>query len=985
LERLPAVDGAEMTTLCGLVVRTFFILGLLLSISTNAIAERPNVLLILADDLGWGDLSCYPQDPANPDSPIHTPQLDAVAASGVRFTQAYSQSMCSPARAAVLTGRFPQRFGFCDNSGAHVGLPRSEKNLAELLRDNGYITACIGKWHVGHLPGYRPLERGFDRFFGFLGASHDYFKPSFGTDTDGASYEGAFVYDQDRPVTKMGHLTDELTDQAIRFIQTARQSEKPFFLYLPYNAPHGPLQPRVDLLDEQQRRPANEPSRTLTRALIDGLDQGVGRLLRELFLSGLDDNTMIVFASDNGGNEYETVSGEIRSVGHNGGLRGTKFTTWEGGIRVPLIIKWPGHFPAGKTYTDIVNLVDLYATIASAASAKIDPNQELDGVDLSPFVTGQSAGSPHDVVLSRNGRRDSQWAVRKGDWKLVNDYPYKDPRDKQSRKQIVGLYDLRAEVPNERDNLIHQFPDVVKELRQLHESFTATCPPPLSTEASERADAIPVLAKPSLAVIFTDHMVLQRDKPVPVWGNGVPNQEYSITFKRQTKQARVSGDGRWQVMLEPMPASNEPHELRLRTLEGEEEVVIRDVLVGDVWLAGGQSNMGSRMKEYLDSVAAEIPKANYPSFRVFTVPQRKLPNEPIPQTVWQPIRSDTVPDISATAYFFGRDLHRNLGVPIGIVVCAWGGTFAENWIDRALLASHSETAPIVERYDAIVEAYNGDVNYQTQLAVWRESLEAWKSKRRSEGKAGPREKEPMGPEHFQRPSGLYETMFKTTPPFGFKGVVFYQGESNVADGRSYQYRYLLPMLVENWRRDLGQELPFLVVQLPVIKGQHEDEWAEMRESQSIACRQTPGCELAIVLEYGEYNKLHPAMKEGVGARLALLARGAVYGEDVVHHGPSLRSYRIEGNRMVLEFDSGGSGLVANGELTDFMISDASGQFVPAKAKIVDQTVHVWADEMDHPFAVRYGWKNFFVPSLFNLEGLPAEPFRTDTFQLKTQK
>ena len=243
----------------------------------------------------------------------------------------------------------------------------------------------------------------------------------------------------------------------------------------------------------------------------------------------------------------------------------------------------------------------------------------------------------------------------------------------------------------------------------------------------------------------------------------------------------------------------------------------------------------------------------------------------------------------------------------------------------------------------------------------------------------------MGREHFQRPAGLYETMFRTIVPFTFRGIIFYQGESNVADGRSYQYRHLLPMLVREWRRDLGAELPFLNVQLPVIKGQHDDEWAEMRESQLVGARAVPGCETAVVVEYGEFNRLHPHLKEGVGARLALLARGAVYGEKIVFRGPTLRGHRVEGGRVQLEFDSGGSPLVARGgELKDFAIADAGGRFLPARAVIEGDSVVVWSDEVAQPAAVRYGWKNFFEPTLFNREGLSASPFRTDGFKLKTE-
>jgi arylsulfatase A-like enzyme len=441
--------------------------------------KRPNIIVILVDDLGWGDLSCYPKDPANPDAPMYTPHLDSLASQGVKFTQAYSQPMCSPARAALLTGRLPQRFGFYDNGGSDVGLPKTETTLAELLRAQGYATACIGKWHVGHRAGFRPLDRGFDRFYGFLGAAHDYFNPSIGTDTEGDVHEGGFVYDQDKPVTKMNYITDQFTDEALEFIHSSNRAQKPFFIYLAYNAPHGPLQPRLDTLEEFKRMPAKEPARTLTRALIDGIDTNVGRILRELFLSRLETNTIVIFASDNGGNEYETPAG-IRTVAHNGGLRGAKFMTWDGGIRVPLIIRWPSQIPQDSTFSKPVNLVDLYATLAAATGATIPNGRTLDGVDLLPFITGRNSAIPHGIVYGCTSKNSKQWSVRKGDWKLVNDYP--DTSFFQVRPlpaTMLGLYNM-AESPKERKNQISEFPEITKELRQLHDDFKASCPPSIA-------------------------------------------------------------------------------------------------------------------------------------------------------------------------------------------------------------------------------------------------------------------------------------------------------------------------------------------------------------------------------------------------------------------------------------------------------------------------------------------------------------------------
>jgi arylsulfatase A-like enzyme len=288
------------------------------------------------------------------------------------------------------------------------------------------------------------------------------------------------VYDQDQPVTEMKYLTDQLTDEALEFVRQSAQARKPFFLFLSYSAPHGPLQPRPDTLEEYERMPANEQGRTLTRALIDGLDSNVGRVLRELFLSRLETNTIVIFASDNGGNEYESPEGAIRSVGHNGGLRGTKFTTWEGGIRVPLIIRWPGRLPANLNFTKPVHLVDLYPTAAAAAGIEIPTTQPLDGVNLLPYITGENPGTPHDLIYACNGRNSPQWSIRKGDWKLVKDYPDTSFfRARPRPETTLGLYDLGSPIPKERENLLTGKPDIAEELRALYDGFMASCPPGL--------------------------------------------------------------------------------------------------------------------------------------------------------------------------------------------------------------------------------------------------------------------------------------------------------------------------------------------------------------------------------------------------------------------------------------------------------------------------------------------------------------------------
>ena len=450
--------------------------------------SRPKVIIILADDLGYGDLSCFHQDAANPDSPILTPHLDSLAAQGVKFTQAYASQMCSPSRASLLTGKYSQRFGFYENQDAAVGLPKSERTLAELLAPHGYATACLGKWHVGHQPGCRPLDRGFSRFYGFLGAAHDYFKPSVGTDTEGAIHEGSFVYDQDAPASEMKYLTDQLAEVAIDFIDRSQRRGEPFFIYLPFNAPHGPAQPQPELAAEFARFPTvKNPARTNIRAMIDALDRNVGRMLRELFLRGLDRNTLVVFASDNGGNEYEFADG-IRTVQHNGGLRGRKFLLWEGGIRVPLILRWKGTLPEGVTCSGTCHLFDVFATVAAAAGVAIPAECRVDAVNLLPFARGEKSGNPHDVIHATLPSPQDEWAVRAGEWKLIEGQdslrpgsvtktgnPGKSPR-------VAGLYNL-AQDPGERKNLLADHPEIVARLRALHQTFARACAPNLAAGA----------------------------------------------------------------------------------------------------------------------------------------------------------------------------------------------------------------------------------------------------------------------------------------------------------------------------------------------------------------------------------------------------------------------------------------------------------------------------------------------------------------------
>ena len=440
--------------------------------------SKPNIVVILADDLGYGDLSCFRQDPANPDAPAFTPHIDSLAAQGVKFTQAYATPMCSPSRASLLTGKYPQRFGFYHNGDSHVGLPREEKTFAEVLRGAGYATACIGKWHLGNLPGHRPLERGFERFYGFLGAAHDYRNPEVGTDTDGALGPGAFVYRQETPVSSMKYLTEQMGDEALDFIRSSHKNGRPFCLYLPFSAPHGPIQPEEAVEREFSRLPGvSNPERTKVRAMVDSLDRNIGRIMRELFLLGLDRNTLVVFASDNGGNEYERPEG-TRTVEHNGGLRGRKFTLWEGGIRVPLILRWKGTLPEGGVVGGTCHLLDIFATLGAAANVAMSTGPVVESKNLLPFAKGYAVGDPQEFIHATLLPEQDRWSVRNGRWKLVHEVDSLMSGEAGQNRPLAesGLFNLEKD-PGERQNLIGSEPEIAAELAAVHERFALECPP----------------------------------------------------------------------------------------------------------------------------------------------------------------------------------------------------------------------------------------------------------------------------------------------------------------------------------------------------------------------------------------------------------------------------------------------------------------------------------------------------------------------------
>jgi len=478
--------------------------------------------------------------------------------------------------------------------------------------------------------------------------------------------------------------------------------------------------------------------------------------------------------------------------------------------------------------------------------------------------------------------------------------------------------------------------------------------------------------------LFTDHMVLQQKSPVPVWGQADPGESVTVRIAGQSKTTKADAQGRWKVLLNPIPG-NGPYDL---TVVGTNRIMLRDVLVGEVWIGSGQSNMAMSVRRVANA-EKEIAAADYPNIRLFKVPLRTNQD---PQAdvkgAWVVCSPKTIPDFSATAYFFGREIHRRLQVPVGLIQSCWGGTPAEAWTRREVLESDPDFKPILERFErACANLDQATKRYQERLAKWREQVKA----ARKTGKRPPRRpRPPLGPNPSHAPSGLWNAMIHPLIPFAIRGVIWYQGESNA--GRARQYRKLFPAMIRDWRKQWAQgDFPFLFVQLanfrrPQTDPNEKSAWAELREAQFMTYRTVPNTGMAVIIDIGEADDIHPKNKQEVGRRLALWALAKTYGRNVIYSGPLYREMRKEGAAIRIFFDEVDGGLTARGpELKGFVIAGPDKIFHWAQARIDGNTVLVSAPEEPEPAAVRYGWANNPPCNLYNKAGLPASPFRTDAW------
>ena len=480
-----------------------------------------------------------------------------------------------------------------------------------------------------------------------------------------------------------------------------------------------------------------------------------------------------------------------------------------------------------------------------------------------------------------------------------------------------------------------------------------------------------------LPAVISDNMVLQHGMEVPIWGWAEPGEKIEVRFGIYSYGWRTTTgkDGKWMVKIGPLRAGG-PYEI---IIKGNNTITRKNILVGEVWVCSGQSNMQWSVRQSANA-EQEIAAADYPNIRLFTV-ERKPAEEPQSDCVgdWQLCSPQTVPGFSAVAYYFGRKLHKELNVPVGLIHTSWGGTPAEAWTSKKTLESDPDFEPILKRYDDAIAKYpQAKKKYEEDVKKWKEAVKKAKAK----GKKAPRRpSRPFGPWNPHSPAGLYNGMIAPLIPYGIGGAIWYQGESNA--GRAYQYRKLFGAMIANWRNDWGQgNFPFLFVQLAnfmaVNPEPSESAWAELREAQLMTLA-LPKTGMAVIIDIGEANNIHPKNKQDVGKRLALWALARSYGKKLEYCGPIYKSMRVEGSKIILHFDHVGSGLVAGGggPLKGFAIAGADRKFVWADAKIDGDTVVVSSDKVSEPAAVRYAWADNPVCNLYNKEGLPASPFRTD--------
>ena len=472
----------------------------------------------------------------------------------------------------------------------------------------------------------------------------------------------------------------------------------------------------------------------------------------------------------------------------------------------------------------------------------------------------------------------------------------------------------------------------------------------------------------TLPALLADHMVMQRGLPVHVWGMAAPREAVSVTFRDETKSGTADDDGRWSVYLSPGEAGG-PFPLTIRATN---TIVLNDILVGDVWIASGQSNMEFPMTGLVNA-QAEISAAQYPKIRIFMVNHKPAdyPLENVESKGWAACTPETVADSSAVAYFFARNIQQKAGVPLGLIETFWGGTAAESWTSLHTLAADAALMPV---FSARAKMVDGEAT--TVIREQREEREFQVSLAEAKAEGKPLPWRQWHPDFAAwAPAALYNGMIAPLTPYAIRGVIWYQGEANSGPDRAPLYARVFQTMIRDWRNAWGEgDFPFLFVQIANWNTSPEGLWPEVRNAQrqALALRNTG---MAVTIDIGDPDDIHPKNKQDVGLRLALAARAITYGEKIEWSGPLYRQVTQEEHALRVWFDYA-DGLMAKGAtVAGFEVAGADGKYSAADAKIDGISVIVSSAAVPTPVSVRYGWAANPTCNLINKEGLPASPFQ----------
>ena len=504
--------------------------------------------------------------------------------------------------------------------------------------------------------------------------------------------------------------------------------------------------------------------------------------------------------------------------------------------------------------------------------------------------------------------------------------------------------------------------------------------------------AVSARAELKLPAIIGDNMVLQQKQGDLIWGWDAPGTAVTVKFAGQTKNAKAGQDGKWMVKLDPVPANAKPQTMQIK---GTTERELKNILVGEVWICSGQSNMQFAVASNWDA-DIEIATAKYPQIHLITVPNvgTQEPQHDF-KGEWKECSPQTVGSFSAVGYFFGRVLHRTLDVPVGLINDSWGGSAAEAWVRRDVLEKDPRFKLLMEN----TAKNEARLNEPAAKAKWQADFAAWQKRANEAKKAGTAftERAPSPPDAWlhgnARPGNIFNGVLLPTIGYGIKGVIWYQGESNA--GRAYEYGFLFPRMIQHWREEWQQgDFPFYWVQLADFMAEKTDarqsvtsQWAELREAQTKTQSVVKNGGQAVIIDLGEGNDIHPKNKRDVAERLVRWALVKDYGLKLPYRSPEYKSVQITGNKAVVTLDTFGATLrtVDVAEAKGFVICGEDKKWVWAQAKIVGKDqIEVSAAGVAKPVAVRYAWADNPVCNVYTTDGLPVTPFRTDDFEMLTK-